>query len=206
MVTLGHPVPRSPAPRRLARRVRDGAYRPPVVVVVTRLVDVKRLDHALRAFAVACTAVPAARFEIWGTGPDRDALESLAAELGVADRVDLHGFTDDPVATFRRGRLSVSTSQSEGFGLSMLESLAAGTPVVSYDYRYGPRDMISDGRDGRLVRDGDVDALATALSDLLAHGTRARIMGLWAMRVRWTRSARRHRRRWRALVEGTLRR
>ncbi|MGG0741583.1 glycosyltransferase [Niallia taxi] len=70
----------------------------------------------------------------------------------------LKGFTDNKTEVFQKAACSIMTSKSEGFGLSILESLAAGTPVVSYNIKYGPKDMIYDDKNGYLVK--DIDELA----------------------------------------------
>jgi glycosyltransferase involved in cell wall biosynthesis len=172
----GRDAPILLAPHALARRsprrrprawARDLVRRPPTVVVVLRFVPVKRVDHLLRAFALVQATMPEARLQVWGDGPDADALAALARELRLK-RVRLAGRTTDATAVLRRARAGASTSAREGFGLATAETLAAGTPVVSYDYRYGPRDLVVSGVNGYLVPDGDVGALARRLLDLAA--------------------------------------
>jgi len=203
VVTIGHPVAPSPRPR-LRTLLHAAVARPPRIVGVTRLAQVKRLDHVLRAFKAVRRSVPEARLEIWGSGPEEAALNGLAGRLKLK-KVRFAGRTADPLAAFRRGQVSVSTSLTEGFGMSTLESLSAGTPVVAYDYRYGPGDLLADGRNGYLVPDGDVDELARRLVDVLSRPRRARVMGAWASTVRLTRSRRRWLKRWVAVIDSTAR-
>ncbi len=66
-----------------------------------------------------------------------------------------------------RAAVYLTTSAFEGQGLALAEALAHGTPVVAWDIRYGPRDMLASGG-GILVPDGDDDALVAALRDVLA--------------------------------------
>ncbi|KZE42734.1 glycosyltransferase [Microbacterium sp. T32] len=132
------------------------------VVVLGRLAPGKRLDHAIRAFARVVGEVPAARLELWGAGPGREALETLVAELGLGDAVSLPGLTLDPGAVLDAASVYLTTSAFEGQGLALAEALAHGVPVVAYDIRYGPRDMLAEGG-GILVPDGDEVALADAL-------------------------------------------
>ncbi|MBN9210032.1 MAG: glycosyltransferase [Microbacterium sp. 71-36] len=136
------------------------------VVVLGRLAPGKRLDHAIRAFARVAEDVPGARLELWGAGPGREALETLVAELGLGDVVSLPGLTLDPGAVLDSAAVYLTTSAFEGQGLALAEALAHGVPVVAYDIRYGPRDMLADGG-GILVPDGDEDALAEALVRVL---------------------------------------
>lgn len=194
-------APRSPR-RRPRTWARDLVRRPPTVVVVTRLVPVKRVDHLLRAFALVQATMPEARLQVWGDGPDADELAALTRELRLK-RVRLAGRTTDAAAVLRRARVGASTSAREGFGLATAETLAAGTPVVSYDYRYGPRDLVVPGVNGYLVPDGDVAALAQRLLDLLQHPVRARLMGVAATIVRRRFSVGRHRRAWLRAIDRT---
>ncbi|MET4925739.1 glycosyltransferase [Streptomyces sp. PSRA5] len=111
-----------------------------VVGGVGRLSAGKRFDTLVRAVA----ALPAARLLLVGEGPERDRLRSLAAELGAADRVLLHGACEDPPPKPGSGGdtgpdlpsllaamdLLVSTSGDEAFGLAVVEGLAAGLPVL----------------------------------------------------------------------------
>jgi len=204
LVTIGHPVAPSPRPR-LRTSIHAVLSRPPRIVVVTRLVRVKRLDDVLEAFRQVRRAVRGARLEVWGSGDEEEALQARAEKLKLKG-VRFAGRTDDPVGAFRRGQVSVSTSITEGFGMSTLESLSAGTPVVAYDYRYGPRDLVVPGRNGYLVPDGDVDELARRIVDVLSRPRRARLMGVWASTARVTRSQRRWVRRWVRVIDSTARR
>lgn len=133
-----------------------------LVVSVSRLAPGKRIDHLVRAFLAA--DVPGARLEIWGDGPSAASLADLVDGLG--DRVRLMGSTDDPAAALRRAALMVTATAFEGQGLSIVEALAVGCPVISYDVRYGPADALGRGG-GILVPSGDESALADAIRTVL---------------------------------------
>lgn len=136
------------------------------VVMLNRLAPGKRIDHAVRAFAIVRRALPEATLDVFGAGPEHGALEHLIGELGLEAHVVLRGQTDDPGRELDGAAAFLSTSAFEGQGLSIAEALAHGCPVVAYDVRYGPRDLLADGG-GILVADGDVDALAAAIVELL---------------------------------------
>ncbi|WP_372923147.1 glycosyltransferase, partial [Roseovarius sp.] len=101
----------------------------------------------------------------------RDALLSLAQELGVADRVILAGFHPDPTPFYKTADLFVLSSDYEGFGNVIVEALACGTPVVSTDCPSGPGEILDGGRYGRLVPVGDAPALAKAIETSLGDTT-----------------------------------
>ena len=140
---------------------------PKLVVMVARLDQQKQVDHAIDAFARALRQVPDARLEIYGRGALTSQLQARIKRLGVSGSVTLAGFTDNPALAYRRAAVSLLTSKYEGFGLVLVESFQCGCPVVSYDLRYGPSDIITDGVDGYLVPPGDVAALAGAIVKVL---------------------------------------
>ncbi|MDX2401016.1 glycosyltransferase [Microbacterium algeriense] len=144
-----------------------------LVVVLGRLAAGKRVDHAIRAFLGA--DVPGTRMEIWGGGPEQERLQALIEELDAGDRVVLAGYTDAPGTVLDRASLLVTSTAFEGQPLGIVESLLHGTPVVSYDVRYGIRDVLGSGG-GVLVPAGDVDALAAAVREVLGDDeVRARL-------------------------------
>lgn len=140
------------------------------VVMLNRLAPQKRVDLAIRAWGRVAAELPDARLDIYGEGPLRDELQELIEELGVAASVTLRGSTSDRDAIFDRSALFVTSTAFEGQGLSIAEALARGLPVVSTDVRYGPREAVGDA--GVMVPPGDVDALATAIVELLRDDAR----------------------------------
>lgn len=145
-------------------------------VTVSRLADDKRIDHSIRAFAKVLPNFPDARYEIWGSGPAKARLQSLIDEMGLNENVSLKGHTAEPLMQFSRAAASILTSKYEGFGLVITESFACGTPVIAYDVIYGPRDVISPSN-GTLVPDGNIEALASAMTESLAGSWHAKSSG-----------------------------
>ncbi|MEW2461825.1 glycosyltransferase [Microbacterium sp. K41] len=144
-----------------------------LVVLLGRLAPGKRIDHAIRAFLAADVA--GTRLEIWGTGPEQEQLAALIAQLDAGDRVMLPGYADDPATVLDRASLLLTSTAFEGQPLGVVEALLHGTPVVSYDVRYGIRDVLGAGG-GVLVPAGDEGALATALRDLLTDADRLAVL------------------------------
>jgi poly(glycerol-phosphate) alpha-glucosyltransferase len=151
----------------------DPARRDPnLAMAIARLSDVKQVDHIIHALGKIRENNPDARLEVLGDGPNLSALESLTAELGLQKSVRFRGFVPRAADELPRAGLLLLTSKYEGQSLAVLEALAAGTPAVSYDIRYGPREMIIPGVTGALVPPGGVAALAAAAADILGHKER----------------------------------
>jgi glycosyltransferase involved in cell wall biosynthesis len=153
----------------LAARAREPAVHPwfvsggpPVILGVGRLTGQKDFATLISAFALVRGRRPC-RLLVIGEGEERERLAALAESLGVQDGLDLAGFQPNPLPFMREARLLVMSSRWEGFGNVLVEALYCGTPVVSTDCPHGPREVLADGRFGRLVPVGDPRALAEAL-------------------------------------------
>jgi glycosyltransferase involved in cell wall biosynthesis len=103
------------------------------------------------------------RLAIVGDGPDRAALESLVRSNGLSQRIAFIGQVADPFVWMRKARVAVCSSIYEGLGNAIIEALACGTPVVSTDCPYGPREILQGGRYGTLTPVGDPVAMAMAI-------------------------------------------
>jgi len=171
----------SPAGRRDAQ---------PLVVSVGRLTASKRVDVLIRAFAEARDQVADLRLEVIGDGPEESSLRSLAADRGVADAVAFRGriSDDDLVDAYRRARLVASASISEGWGMTLTEGAACGTPTVATDIA-GHRDAVDNGRSGLLAAEDSalpgliVEAIGSRWDQLSAGAL------TFATRFDWDRTA-----------------
>src|SRR5690625_910896 len=146
-------------------------------VVVSRLSTLKRIDHIIRAFEIVIKTIPDAQLEIWGTGSEKAKLKRLIKDLNLQNNVFLKGYTHTPDEIYQKGAFSVLTSKSEGFALSVLESMYNKTPVISYNVRYGPADMITNNKNGYLVENGNIDELASKMIYLFQNPQEAKRMG-----------------------------
>jgi glycosyltransferase involved in cell wall biosynthesis len=143
---------------------------PPVILGVGRLTRQKDFPTLIRAFALVA-AERDCRLMILGEGRDRRDLERLAADLGVSERVALPGFVEDVTGYMALARLFALSSAWEGFGMVLVEAMAAGTPVVSTDCPSGPREILLDGELGPLVPVSDPPALGRAMIEVLESPT-----------------------------------
>jgi glycosyltransferase involved in cell wall biosynthesis len=175
------------APPGVDARYKAGGVRSPtpLVVAVGRLVPVKRFDVLLRALAKVKADQPDLRAVIIGEGYERPALEALRAELGADDWVSLSGHVaaDELVSWYRRAWVVASSSQREGWGMSLTEAAACGTPAVATAIA-GHTDAVLDGESGLLV--DDVRDLPVALGRVLSDEVlRSRLSKGALARARW---------------------
>ncbi len=169
---------RDPDPGAVERlRARLGAPEATLFVSVGRLRYYKGLDVAIKALA----AVPNTRLVLVGSGPMEAEWRALAAATGVADRVVFAGeIGDDELPLwFAAGDvyLSSASHRSEAFGISILEGMASGRPVISTELGTGTSFINRHGVSGLVVPAGDVDALAGAMATLRDDAELRRRMG-----------------------------
>ncbi len=157
----------------------------PLVVAVGRLVPVKRFEVLVRALVKVRQRVPDLRAVIVGEGYERPALEALRHRLGADEWIDFPGrLSDDRVARwYQQAWLVASASQREGWGMTLTEAGACGTPAVATDIA-GHRDAVVDGRTGLLAQ--GVDGMAEAMERVLKDDALRSRLGRGALeRARW---------------------
>jgi glycosyltransferase involved in cell wall biosynthesis len=139
------------------------------VIHVGRLIDEKHVDRLIRAVAALVGRFPAVRCAIVGDGPERAALEALAAELGISANITFLGRVADEriPGLLRASRILALPSVREGFGIAVVEGQAAGlVPVVARGALSAAPELVCDGEDGVLC-DPTIDGLAASLANLL---------------------------------------
>ncbi|HXF59062.1 MAG TPA: glycosyltransferase family 4 protein [Candidatus Saccharimonadales bacterium] len=156
----------------------------PIIAFVGRLRKYKGAQIAIRALPHVIRRVPEARLEIVGDGPYREPLKALARRLKMRDRIEflgplLHRYK---VEALNQAMVAVAPSPKEGWGLTVIEANACGTPVVA-SRSPGLIESVRDGETGILVPHGDVKALADAIADLLTD--RPRRLAMAAAGLRW---------------------
>lgn len=140
----------------------------PHIVACGRLVEQKGFCYLIDAMALVRQVVPATLF-IVGEGKLRHVLESQIKSMNLEECVSLLGFKPNPYKYMASADVFVLSSIAEGFGNVIVEAMACGTPVVSTDCPYGPREIIQDGVNGLLVPPADSQALATAILRVLQN-------------------------------------
>jgi glycosyltransferase involved in cell wall biosynthesis len=157
---------RASAPPRADARARHGLDPSAFVVMgLGRLIRIKGFDLAVRALPRVSGAIPTARLLLVGDGPERPALEALAAALRVADRLRMTGGTTDVASHLAAADAVVMPSRNEGMGRVLVEAMALGRPVVATAVGGIPA-VIADAECGRLIAPDDPEALADALVEL----------------------------------------
>jgi len=136
------------------------------VIFVGRFAKEKQIDHILKAWKIVEKFVPEAHLHLYGRGElEQEISEQIRNEK--LERVTIEGFSNSVGSEYQKAELSVVCSDFEGFSLSLHESLANGCPVVTYDFKYGPRDTIVNGKNGYICEKNNFMELANCIMKYL---------------------------------------
>ncbi|MBB4891723.1 glycosyltransferase involved in cell wall biosynthesis [Streptomyces olivoverticillatus] len=154
------------------------------IVSAGRLVGVKRYDRLIAAFAKVAAERPDWNLRIYGRGPAKPKLRKQIEALGLYERITLMGARSPIETEWAKGAVAAVASDAESFGMTIVEAMHAGLPVIATDCPYGPREILTDGTDGILVPLDDADAVDAYADALL------RVTGDAALRERLAEAAR----------------
>lgn len=131
------------------------------VIFVGRLVPIKQVDHAIKAFSISNLT---GKMAIVGDGTEREKLETLTKELNISDRIDFLGWIDNPHQLMLQSKCLVMCSLYEGSPVTLAEAIALGVPIISYNSSAGIADLFTiDTAKFGLVPKQNIKALSSAL-------------------------------------------
>lgn len=172
----------------------DIRNKPDTLFYFGRLKKYKRVDHVIRAFAEIRDTRPAAKLIIAGKGDDESRLKEIAGNLGLGTSIEFLGYVDEQTKRelLSLSKLYLNASEKEGWGISVIESNAAGLPSVGYRVE-GLRDSILDGKTGFLAENGNIQDMAGKIRIILESTELQEKMSRnameWARRFSWDNTA-----------------
>ena len=147
------------------------------VVAVGRLNHQKGFDRLIDAWSIVDNVVSGWKLQIVGDGELREQLQYNIRELGLSNQINIGRAEKDMVSVYKDASILAMSSRYEGLPMVLLEAQAAGLPIVSFDCKCGPKDVIENGVDGFLVEDGDIEQLAQKLVVLMQDANLRKQMG-----------------------------
>ena len=138
------------------------------VIAVGRYTPQKGYDMLLSAWKMVQKKHPGWELFIFGDGEDGKKLETIKDNLKL-NTVHLEHTVNDVNIEFVKSSFSVLSSRFEGFGLVIIEAMSVGLPVIAFDCEYGPSEIISNGSDGFLIKNGNVELLADKMNYLIEN-------------------------------------
>lgn len=137
-------------------------------IAVGRLCYQKHFDALIKAWRLVADKYPEWELDIWGgNGPLYDDLVKLIADLSLQNNVFLKGETTDISSKMAEASMIISTSVFEGMPLVLLEGLAVGLPIVTFNYKYGADEIVKENQNGFIVEQDDLDLLAERIEQLI---------------------------------------
>lgn len=167
----------------------------PHILYLGRLKAYKQLDHLIKAVKIIREKIPTIELSIAGSGDAEDDLKRLAAELDVKENVKFHGFVneEEKLRLLQSAWVFVTPSEKEGWGLTVIEANACGTPAIAYDVP-GLRDSIQKNKTGLLVDGNRVEDLASTTINVLENDRLRNKLSTaalkWSTNFNWDKSAR----------------
>lgn len=147
----------------------DKNYNVPTSYIIGagRLTNIKQFDKLIRSYKYSELPRKEVNLVILGSGPENEKLNKLVFDLELQKNVKFIPFTENPYMLIEKAKALVLTSKVEGFPMVLLEALTLKTPVVAFNCKSGPNEIIKDKINGLLVENQNEDRLTSALNDLL---------------------------------------
>lgn len=161
----------------MAYNIPPVSVRRKAITAAGRLWDQKDYPTLIKAFSLFYKEHPDYVLEIFGEGVEKNNLQEFAKSLQVFDQVHFMGVSQEALLSVLTSSCYVLSSKYEGMPNSLMEALAVGTPSISTDCPFGPRELITDGENGLLVPVGDSEKLAEAIAQMVDNVEFARNCG-----------------------------
>lgn len=161
-----------------------GLARDNIILGLGRLHPDKGFDLLIEAFKLCHQRFPDWKLQIVGSGAEQQKLMQLIASYGLTNQVELCGETDAPSQMYAQAKIYVLSSRVEGFPNVLIEAMANGLAVTSFDCNNGPADIIDNEVNGLLVANGQIDALALAMQRLMADDDLRDRLGSEAIKIK----------------------
>lgn len=147
-----------------------------IVLAIGRYDYQKGFDMLIKSWSIIHERFPEWKLKIVGDGELRDKLDFQIRELGLSTVIELKGATSDILADYLTASFLVLSSRYEGLPMVLLEAMSVGLPVVSFECKCGPKDIITNGVDGVLVPAENIPALANEIMWMIEHPKESRVM------------------------------
>ncbi|WP_299112987.1 glycosyltransferase [uncultured Winogradskyella sp.] len=141
------------------------------VIALGRLNVIKQFDKLLEAYKISVLPLQNIKLYIVGSGPERKALLTKIKRLNLQDKVHLLPFQNNPFPYLAGAKFLIMSSLGEGFPRVLIESLACETPIISFDCKSGPNEIIIDRKNGLLVENQNFEALTNAINEMYTDNT-----------------------------------
>lgn len=148
-----------------------------IVLAIGRLSYQKGFDRLILAWSIIAKQCPGWKLNIYGSGEQQQLLENLIKSLNCTDSISIFPPTPKIGEIYKNTSLLALSSHFEGFPMVILEGMSCGVPIVSFDCQCGPKDIIINDYNGKLIKNGDIEAFAESLKELINDDDKRKRMG-----------------------------
>lgn len=142
--------------------------KPYSIICCGRLVKLKGFDLVIKALPNVLKIYPEVSLTFLGAGPEEKELKDISRQLDLDNHVHFTGMVTNPEEYFSQSEVFVLSSYLEGFGNVIIEAMASGCAIIATDCPHGPSEIVEHGKNGILVKLGDVDGITNAIIKLFA--------------------------------------
>lgn len=139
------------------------------IISCGRLNRIKGFDYLIEAAKIVLKKHPDWTWDIYGEGPEFNNLNMKIKEYKLENNLFLKGYSKDILSLYKEYSMYVFTSRDEGCPMAMIEAQASGLPMISFDFRCGPKDLISDGVNGFIIKDYDINEIANKINYMIEN-------------------------------------
>ncbi len=133
-------------------------------IIISRIDESKQVLDCVKAFALFIEKNPHKNLNIYGHGKELEMISQYIKDHNLENNIFMHGYTNAPLNEYQKSYASLTTTQFEGFGMSIAESISVGCPVLSYRFKYGQKDLIKEGQNGYICEENTYQSLAELLA------------------------------------------
>lgn len=138
------------------------------IISCGRLEKIKGFDLLISVATKIFYKWPDWQWDIYGNGPEEKNLQRMILDANLQDHVHLKGFANNILDLYKEYGIYVFTSRREGCPMAMIEAQTAGLPMVSFDFKCGPRDLIAENINGFIIKDYNIDLMAEKICQLIS--------------------------------------
>lgn len=147
------------------------------IISVGRLEEQKGYDILIDVWNIVSKKYPNWILEIYGDGSEKEKLQNKINRFGLEKSFLLKGAVKNIQEKYLESSIYVMSSRYEGFGMVLIEAMACGLPVISFDCKCGPKDIISNNEDGFLIENGNIKEMAKKLEELISDKLKRELFG-----------------------------
>lgn len=139
------------------------------IISCGRLDKIKGFDLLIEVARKVFSVINDWQWDIYGDGPEKERLQAKIKEYNLTGKVNLMGYRSDILSIYKDYSFDVFTSRGEGCPMALIEAQSAGLPIVSFEFKCGPKDLITNNKNGFIIENWDIEKMASSILRLIKN-------------------------------------